>query len=299
MINSLNELFEQIKNKPTRVIAVAAAEDDDIINIVKKSSEMALADFILVGDKNKIEELSSKIGLALDNVEIIDEPDHKLAAGKAVELVKTGKASSLMKGNLHTSVFLKAVIDKEKGLRKGNLISQISVYDKVYGEGLQLLTDCAMSIQPSLEEKKSIIENAIDLAHKLGYEKPRVALLSALEVVNPAIADTIDAAVLSKMGDRGQIKGGIIDGPFALDNAVSVEAAEHKGIDSDVAGKADILVAPNLQVGNALHKSIVYFAKKNVAAAVVGTTAPIIMTSRTDTVENKLLSIALAAYISN
>jgi phosphate butyryltransferase len=156
-----------------------------------------------------------------------------------------------------------------------------------------------MAISPTLEEKKSIIENAVELAMKLGYQKPRVALLSALELVNTKIPDTVDAAILSKMADRGQIKNAIVDGPFALDNAVSIEAANHKGITGPVAGRADILVVPNLQVGNVLTKALVYFAKCSVAAAIMGAQKPIVMTSRTDTVENKVLSIVMALYISD
>jgi len=203
-----------------------------------------------------------------------------------------------MKGLLHTGTFLKAVLNKEKGLNRGKLISQISIFDKEFGDGLQLLTDCAMAIQPSLDEKKQIIENAVELALRLGYVKPKVAVLSALEVVNPEIADTVDAAILSKMSDREQIKNAIVDGPFALDNAISPEAAKHKGIKGEVAGQADIILAPNLQVGNVLTKALTYYAHMDVAAAVMGAAAPIIMTSRTDTVKNKLLSIALASYIS-
>lgn len=299
MIKTLDEIFEKIKSKPRKTIAVAAAEDSDIIDVAKKSTEMKLANFILVGDKEKIEKLANEADLDLDNIEIIHETSHDKAAEKTVELVKSKKADAIMKGNLHTAVFLKAVLNKEKGLRKGGLISQASVYERFYGEGLQILTDCAMSISPDLDQKKSIIENSIELAHKLGYKRPKVALLSALEVVNPAIPDTIDAAILSKMGDRGQIKNAIIDGPFALDNAVSIDAARHKGIEGEVAGNADILIAPNLQVGNVLHKSLVYFSKKRVGAAILGADAPLIMTSRTDTVESKLLSIAIASYLSD
>jgi phosphate butyryltransferase len=215
-----------------------------------------------------------------------------------VEFIVKGEADIIMKGLLHTSTFLKSVLNKENGLNAGRLISQISVFDKEFGEGLQLLTDCAMAIQPNLDEKKQIIENAVSLARKIGYKKPRVALLSALEIINPTIQDTVEAAILSKMGDRDQIKNAVIDGPFALDNAISLEAAEHKGIKSEVAGKADILVAPNLQVGNVLTKALTYYAHKDVAAAVMGAKIPIIMTSRTDMIKNKLLSVALASYIS-
>ncbi len=204
-----------------------------------------------------------------------------------------------MKGLLHTGQFLKAVLNKETGLNKGKLISQISVYDKINGEGLQLLTDCAISIQPTLEEKKQIVENAVEFARKIGITTPRVAILSALETVNPAISDTIDAAVLSKMAERGQIKNAIVDGPFALDNAICIEAAKHKNISGKVAGNADILLVPNLQVGNVLTKALVFFARRKVAAAVIGAAAPIVMTSRTDTIDNKILSIALALYTAD
>lgn len=297
MIQNLDDLIEKVKNKEKKKIAVAAAEDLEVLEVVEEAERLKLAEFILIGDKEKIEKIAKENNKKLF-CQIIHEPDHKKAAEKAVELVKKGEAGALMKGLLHTGTFLKAVLNKEKGLNLGKLVSQISLFDKESGEGLQLLTDCAMSIFPTLDEKRQIIENAVYLAEKIGYEMPKVAILSALEIVNPAIPDTIEAAILSKMGDRGQIKNAIIDGPFALDNAISLEAAKHKGIDSVVAGQADILIAPNLQVGNVLTKALTYYAHKDVAAAVIGAGAPIIMTSRTDSVKNKLLSIALASYIS-
>lgn len=297
MLKCLNGLMKGVENKEKKKIVVASAEDLEVLEVVETAAELNLAEFILIGDKEKIEKIALENNKKL-NHRIIHEPDQKKSAKKAVELVVEKEAGALMKGLLHTGTFLKAVLDKEKGLNTGNLISQISVFDKEYGEGLQLLTDCAMAIQPTLEEKKQIIENAVSLALKIGYEKPKVALLSAIEVVNPIMNDTIEAAVLSKMADRDQIKNAIVDGPFALDNAISPEAAKHKGIRGDVAGQADILVVPNLQVGNVLTKALTYYAHKDVAAAVMGASAPIIMTSRTDSVKNKLLSIALASYIS-
>lgn len=297
MINNLDSLMENVRNNKKKKIAVAVAEDIEILEIVKETIRLNLAEFILIGDKEKIEKLASENNIEL-NSEIIHEPDHKKAAEKSVQCVKEGKADAIMKGLLHTSTFLKAVLNKENGLNTGKLISQVSVFDKEYGEGLQLLTDCAIAIKPSIDEKKKIIENSIELANKLGYENPKVALLSALELVNPAIQDTVDAAILCKMSDRGQIKGGIIDGPFALDNAISPEAAKHKGMVGDVAGNADILVVPDLQVGNVLTKSLTFYAHKDVAAAIMGAGAPIIMTSRSDFMKNKLLSIVLASYIS-
>lgn len=298
MIKSIDSLIANVVNENKKTIAIAAAEDYDVVKIVKECKAMNLADFILVGDRKKIMEIADQNGIKLD-AEIIDINDHALAAEMAVNLVKQKNANVIMKGLLHTSTFLKAVLNKETGLNKGSLISQISVYDKIEGEGLQLLTDCVISIQPTLEQKKQIIENAVECARKLGIDKPKVAVLSCLEIVNPDIPDTVDAAILSKMADRGQIKNCIVDGPFALDNAVSIEAARHKNINSEVAGNADILLVPNLQVGNVLTKALVYFAKMRVAAAIMGAAAPIVMTSRTDTIDNKMLSIALAIYLSD
>lgn len=299
MIKSLQELTEAVKVKKPKTIAIAAAEDQDIMDILKNASEPKIADFILIGNAIRIREMLSINGLELKTIEVIDAANTEESAKKTVALAVEGKCDVVMKGNLQTATFLKAILNKDAGFRKGSLITQISVYDKFYGEGLQLLTDCAMTVSPNLEEKKEIIGNAVDLAMKLGYDKPKVALLSALEVVNPKIQDTIDAAILSKMSERGQIKNAIIDGPFALDNAVSLEAARHKNITGPVAGQADILVAPNLQVGNALSKALVYFAKRKVAAAIMGAAKPIVMTSRTDTVENKMLSLAMSLYISD
>ena len=297
MLNNLEKLLIEVKNNKKKKIAVAVAEDSETIKLVKLAMEEDLADFILIGDSVEIKKLM-KLENMSENIEVVHKMDHKASAEYAVKLVRDGHAGAIMKGMLHTSTFLKAVLNKEKGLNKGKLISQISVYNKEFGEGIQLLTDCAMAIEPSLEDKKEIIENSVELAEKLGYSFPKVAILSAVEVVNPAIKDTVDAAILSKMCQRGQIKNCIVDGPFALDNAISPEAAKQKKISGEVSGNADILVVPNLQVGNVLTKSLTFFAKKDVAAAVMGATAPIIMTSRTDNKKNKLLSIALAAYIS-
>ncbi len=196
---------------------------------------------------------------------------------------------------LHSSVFLKAVLNKEKSLNVGKHITQISILEKEDG-GLMFITDCAITVEPDLMGKKEILENAVDLAHRLGIEQPRVAVLTSLEVVNPSMQDTIDAAALSKMAERGQIKGCLVDGPLAFDNAVSVEAAQAKGLTSPVAGNADIIVVPNLTVGNSITKAITFIGKKTVIAATVGTSVPIVFTSRTESMEGKLLSIALAAY---
>ena len=294
----LDDLLEAVQGRAVKKIAIAVPEEPGLIKLVKQATEQRLAEFILVGDEDRIKELLSEQDLDFKDFEIQDRKDHKQAAERAVSLVVEKMAEVVMKGELHTATFLKAVLGKEKGLRTGSLISEITLYDKNEGGGIRLITDCAMNINPTLDEKKQIIENAVELARKLGYEKPRVAVLSALEVVNPAIPDTLDAAILSKMADRGQIKNAVVDGPFALDNAVSVAAAKQKKIGGEVAGMADIILVPNLQVGNALHKALVYIAEKKIAAAIMGAGAPIVMLSRSDSTETKLLSVALASYIS-
>ncbi len=298
MLKCLDDLFGAVRGRPTKKIAVAAPEEAGLIRLANQATEERLAQFILVGDESRIRGLLSEQGLDPSRFEIQNTPGHKEAAERAVSLVVGKMAEVVMKGELHTATFLKAILDKEKGLNKGKLVSEITLYDKEDGEGIRLITDCAMSINPTLDEKRQILENAVELARKLGYERPRVAVLSAVEVVNPAIPDTLDAAVLSKMADRGQIKNAIVDGPFALDNAISLEAARQKKISGEVAGRADILLAPNLQVGNVLRKSVTYIARRKATSAVVGVEAPVVMLSRTDSVEARLLSIALSSYLS-
>ena len=297
MIKNFKHLLELAKEKESNKIAVVAADDIEILDVIAKAEELNLADFILVGDAGKIRKSIEERGINIKS-EVVDEKDHKKAADLAADLVEMGRAGALMKGMLHSSVFLKSILNKEKGLNTGKHITQISILEKDNEDGLLFITDCAITVNPDLSEKKEVLENAVELAHKLGNDQPKVAILASLEVVNPDMQDTIDAAVLSKMADRGQIKGCVVDGPFAFDNAVSVEAAKQKGIISPVAGNADIIVVPNLTVGNSLTKSIVYIAKKTVVAATVGATIPIVFTSRTESIEGKLLSIALAAYIS-
>lgn len=297
MIKSFGHLMELAIEKDSKKVAVVAADDLEVLEVIAKAEELNLADFILIGDVSKINEIIKENKLIIKS-EVADEKDHKKAADLAVDLVVQGKAGALMKGMLHSSVFLKAILNKEKGLNTGKHITQISVLEKEDQGGLMFITDCAITVNPDLLGKKEVLENAVELAHKLGNQIPKVAVLASLEVVNPEMQDTIDAAVLSKMAERGQIKGCIVDGPFAFDNAVSVEAAKQKGIKSPVAGNADIIVVPNLTVGNTLTKSITYIAKKTVVAATVGAAIPIVFTSRTESLEGKLLSIALAAYTS-
>lgn len=293
-IKNFKQLMDLSIEMESKIIAVVSPEDLEVLEVIQKAEEINLANFILIGDSIKIEKIIKENNLNIKS-EIVDEKDHGKAADLAVDLVAQGKANTVMKGMLHSSTFLKAVLNKEKTLNVGKHITQISILEKENG-GLMFITDCAITVDPDLMGKKEVLENAVDLAHSLGIEKPRVAILASLEVVNPKMQDTMDAAVLSKMADRGQIKGCIVDGPFAFDNAVSEEAAKAKGISSPVAGNADIIVVPNLTVGNSVTKAISFIGKKTVIAATVGTSVPIIFTSRTESIEGKLLSIALAAY---
>lgn len=294
MIQNFNHLLNEVINTNKKTIAVVSADDISTLEVIAEAEQMDLANFILIGDENKIKKFITENNLKI-SAKIVDKAEHRVAAETGVSLVRENKADVLMKGMLHSSVFLKAVLNKEKGLNTGKHVTQISVLEKENG-GLLMITDCAISIEPDLNAKVQIIQNAVELAHKLGVKVPKVAVLAPIEVVNPAIQDTVDAAVLSKMAERGQIKDCIIDGPLAFDNAISQSAAQTKGIESQVAGNADIILVPNLAVGNALTKSITYIAKKTVIAATVGAAAPLVFTSRTESKQGKLLTIALAAY---
>lgn len=297
MIKSLDEALFIVSNRPQKIIAVAQAADHDILQVADIAIKKNIANFIFVGNRETITKMIVEGNYNLKDVEIIEADNDSQCAAKAVELVKNGMADMPMKGLLSTATFMKAVLDKEKGLRTDKLISQITVTDNISGTGLNFITDCAMNIAPDLNAKKEIIQNAVYFAHKIGYECPKVACLTAVEVVNPVMIETLDAAALSKMNDRGQIKGCIIDGPFALDNAISAESAKHKGVKGIVAGNADILLVSDIRMGNVLHKAITFYANKRIGSVIIGTTVPLIMTSRSDSVEDKLISIALSIFL--
>ena len=298
-LKSLTDLLEHAKRVGPKTISVACAEDAEVLEAVEEARKAGVAKAILVGDLDKIREVAAPLKIELGRYEIINEKGGEAAASmKAVELVSSGQAKILMKGMVKTANFLRAVLNKEKGLRSGALIShvyihQIENYDRIF-----FVTDPAFNMYPTLKEKVSIVENVVALAHSFGVNCPKVAVLSAVEVVNPDMPCTLDAASLSQMSRRGQIKGCIIDGPFGLDNAVCEEAARHKGVVSEVAGKADVLLVPNIESGNMLAKSIVYFARNKTAGLVLGAKAPIVLTSRSDSAETKLLSIASAVALS-
>ena len=293
----LDNLIEQATRLKDATVAVAAAEDKEVIEAVSMAVERSLANFLLFGDSDQINEILQSVAPELKDspaVSVLHTGSVKESAESAVKAVRNNEAHALMKGNVATADILKAVLNKEFGLRTGNVLSHVAVFEIPGNDRLILLTDAGMNIAPELEQKSQIIKNAVRVAHGIGIDTPKVAPLAAVEVVNPAMQATIDAAVLTQMNRRGQIKGCIVDGPLALDNAVSLEAAEHKGITSEAAGKADILLVPNIETGNALYKSLTYFAGAKVGAVIAGAKAPIVLTSRADSAESKLYSLALA-----
>jgi phosphate butyryltransferase len=298
MIKTFDQILEKVKSYPTKKIAVAVAQDEPVLEAVFEAKKMGIADAILVGDREKILECEKILGIPEDMFEIIDEKDNAKASLLAVELVSSKKAHMLMKGLVDTATFLRAVLDKERGLRTGKVLSHVAVFEVPALNRMLLLTDAAMNIAPDLKTKKEIIENAVVVAKAIGMEMPKVAVVAAVEVVNPDMQPTIDAAVLSKMNDRGQIKGCIIDGPLAIDNALSEEAAKHKGIKSPVAGHADIILVPNIETGNAMYKTLTYTSNAKNGGILSGAAAPVILTSRADSNESKLYSIALASLVA-
>jgi phosphotransacetylase/acyl dehydratase len=254
---------------------------------------------ILVGPEQKIRAVAEAEGADLTGITIISTEHSHEAATRAVQLARQGKVEALMKGSLHTDEMLAAIVPSSTGLRTARRVSHVFILDVPAYPRPLLVTDAAINIQPTLEDKVDIVQNAIDLAHVLGIEIPRVAILSAVETVNPKIPSTVDAAALCKMADRGQITGGLLDGPLAFDNAISLEAARAKKIRSDVAGRADILVVPDLESGNMLAKQLQYLAGADSAGIVLGTRVPIVLTSRSDTVRTRLASTAIMALVAN
>ena len=298
MAKTFKDLLVLAQNKGPKKIAVAVAQDKEVLAAVKEAEELKIIKPILVGDKEKIIAIAKEINFNLNNVEIIHEEDGEKACRVATELVSSGKANVLMKGLIDTSVIMKQVLDSEIGLRTGKVISHVAVFDVETYHKIFLVTDAAMNISPDLNQKKEIIENAVGLARSLDIKNPKVAILAAKEKVSPKMEATVHAKELVDMNKRGEITDCIIGGPFALDNAISKEAALHKGIDSEIAGDADILLAPDIDAGNVLYKSLTYLAKAKNAGIIVGTKSPIVLTSRADNEEAKLYSIALGVLMA-
>lgn len=292
MIHKLSELTEKAKNKPKRKIAVAAAEDDPVLKSLKAVMKDGIVTPVLIGDKVEIGRMAQSIDFDLSDIEIIhNDKGAEESAKIAVSLVKNGEADILMKGFISTGTLLKAVLDKETGLRKGDTLSHVSFFESPYYHKLLCVTDVAMNIAPDLDTKVHIINNAVEACHKIGITLPKVAVAAAVETVNPKMEATVHAAELKKM----QWRGCIVDGPFAIDIAIDKESAMHKGIVSEVAGDCDILLMPDIEAGNIFYKALNFLGGAISAAVIMGATVPIVLTSRSDSEISKMLSIALAA----
>lgn len=298
MITNFEQFIEKIKMGEPQKISVAVAQDLDVLSSIRMAFDNGIINgAFLVGHRKEIESIANENSIDISPFEIIDQPDKTLACQKAISLVREGKAGLPMKGFVDTSLILKALLDKEKGLRTGGLISHVGVLQVSGFDRMFLLSDSAMAISPTLEDKVKIIENSIRVAHAMDIDIPKIAVLAAVEKENPKMPATIDAAALTKMNENGDIKDCIIKGPLALDNAVSKEAARHKGIVHEVAGNADILIAPDIEAGNMINKSMEYFAKAKKAGVIMGAKVPLILTSRASSNKSKMNSIALGVLI--
>ena len=293
-----DRLIAKAETLPPLPTAVAHPCDASSLSGALEAMEASLIIPILIGPETRIAEVAEKLGKSLDGIEILDVPHSQAAAAKAVEIVRSGRAEVLMKGSLHTDELLSEVTKRDTGLRTGRRISHVFIMDVPDHPQTLFITDAAVNIFPDLMAKRDIVQNAIDLFAGLGLGVPKVAILSAVETVTVSIPSTIEAAALCKMADRGQISGGVLDGPLAFDNAISPEAARIKGIKSEVAGQAQILVVPDLEAGNMLAKNLTFLSHADAAGIVLGARVPIVLTSRADSVRTRLASCAVAVVFA-
>ena len=299
MSKNFDDLLTKLKVAKTKKLAVAVAQDEPVLEAVKAAKDRGIADAILVGDREKIEAVATKIDMDLSSFEIVHEADVKKAALKAIELVSSGQADMVMKGLVDTATFLRSVLNKEVGLRTGKLMSHVSVFEIEGIDRLLFISDVAFVPYPDLDTKAQIIKNTVEIAHACGIECPKVAPLAAVEVVNPKMPCTVEADELTKMNEEGKITGCIVDGPLSLDLAIEPEAAYHKGTtDRKIVGDADVLLFPDIHAGNITYKALVHTAKCVNGNILTGTKAPVILTSRSDEFEVKVNSIALAAIVA-
>ena len=296
-IKTFDQLLDKVKKRKRKTLAICCAEGKEIIQAAKTAKDEGILSSILIGNKNKIKQICKEVGLDLSKTEIIDEQNPARTPEIAVTLVKEKKADMLMKGKVSTAGLLKAVLDKEKGLRSGKLLSHVAVVEVKNYPKLMLVTDGGMNIKPDVTKKVEILKNAIEVAKKLGIKKPKAACLTAVETVNPDMPETIDASVITKMAEREDIKDVIVDGPLAFDVAVDKKSAQIKGIDSLIAGDTDIFLVPDIACGNIMVKALIYMANAKVGGIVVGGGAPIVLLSRSDTAQMKIYSMALGAAI--
>ncbi len=299
MIKNFEELLSKAKANGPKKISVACAQDDDVLKAIKAAYEQGIVNGYLVGNEAEIRKIAAEIYLDLSGFEVINIVDMAEASLKAVELVSSGKAEIVMKGLVDTSIILKAVLNKEVGLRTGNALSHVAIFDVPTYHKILLITDAAMNIAPDLHTKKQIIENSLVVTKALNIETPNVGIIAAKEKVTESMPATVDAGALVKMNLDGEIAGCKVGGPFALDNAVSKEAAEIKGIKDPMAGDVDVLLCPTIEAGNVLYKALNFLANAKSAGIIVGAKAPVVLTSRADSDESKLNSIALGVLMAS
>ena len=298
MSKSFDDIISKAGSGKLQKLSVAVAQDDAVLEAVKVAKERGIADALLVGDEAQIREIAASINMNLDDFQIVNEPDVNAAALKAVELVHNKEADILLKGYLDTKPFLQSVLNKEVGLRTGKMMSHVCVFEIEGIDRLLFFTDVAFNTYPTLEDKVHIIENTVEVARACGIECPKVAPLCAVEVVNPKMPPTVDAQALTEMCERGEIKNCQVYGPLSMDLAIDEEAARHKKVSHPVAGHADILLFPNIDAGNITYKILIRTAKVKNGNVLLGASAPVILTSRSDDAETKINSIAFAAVIS-
>ncbi len=298
MIKNLSTIVELAKNKRKRKIVVAAAGDQHVLEAISNATKEGIIEPILVGEESEIRRIATEIGFDIKNIEVIDIEDAYDASLEATKIIGEGRADILMKGLVSSGQLLKAVLNKDFGLRTGSLLSHVAIFETPYYHKLLGVTDAAMNVEPSLEDKIDIIKNDVNVFHGLGIMNPKVAIIGSVETINPKMEATMHAATISMMNYRKQIKGCIIDGPLALDGAISKDAAKLKNITSDVAGDADLILAPDINGANILYKALNFLGGATAAAVIMGATVPIVLTSRGDSEKSKFLSIALAAAIT-
>jgi phosphate butyryltransferase len=292
--SNFEAMLDSARSQAPRTVAVAAAGDVDVLAAVRDALALGLCKAILVGPVASIVKAAGEVGLDLSAVEVVDAPNPKAAALEAAHLCGEGKAQVLMKGMVSSGDFLGAVLHPDSQLKRSSLLSHLACFEVPALGRLLFVTDGGMVPYPDLEQKVKILENAVGAMHVLGWEKPKVGVVAAIETVNPKMPPTMDAALIAKMGERGQIKGAIIDGPLAFDGCVSPESCKHKGIGGPVAGQADLILVPTIEVGNVLGKSLVYGGGATMAGMVLGAAVPVVMVSRSDTPRAKLVSLAMA-----
>jgi phosphate butyryltransferase len=297
-IRNFAQLLEAALQRAPKRAAIVGGGQRETLHAARLAHGMGLARCILFDSPARLESVAAREGIELSNMDIIPEDDMVRAAFRAVDMIHSEEADLVMNGRALPVELMKAALDRDEGLRIGKVLSDVSIFEIPDFDRLIFISDVAIVVSPNLAQKVAIVQNAIDTAIELGVEEPKVAILAATEMVNPEMPANMDAANLSKMAERGQIRGGLVDGPLALDNAISFKAAQMKGIESRVAGQADILITPDVESGNILAKALSYFAKGHMAGVVVGAKCPIVMPSRSDPPEQKLLSLALGVYLT-